>query len=339
MNDESRRPASEPPHDPEPSPEQLAFGFEAESDLRPPSNDTQDGDGPPDDAVAARVRFGTSSFSSEDWIGPFYPPGTKPGGFLRYYASQFDVVEVDSTYYAIPADRTVDGWAAKTPATFRLAAKFPRSIVHGGESSHPDPTRVLDPDATYADRDQFLAVMSRLGEKLGPLVLQFPFFARTAFASSEAFLERLDRFLADLPPTAAYAVEIRNPDWVGRTLTEVCRRHSAALVLVDQEWMPHGDRVERRFDVVTSGFSYVRLLGDRKRIEEITTTWSREVIDRQASLERWAALLVRMALRGILTWVFVNNHYAGHAPTTVRRLEAQFRARLALERGARPNDP
>src|SRR5262247_2071224 len=91
------------------------------------------------------VRFGTSSFSWTDWVGPFYPPGTPPGEFLRYYATQFDAVEVDSTYYAIPADRVVAGWLAKTPPGFKLAAKFPRSIVHGGETRHPDPKRVLDP--------------------------------------------------------------------------------------------------------------------------------------------------------------------------------------------------
>jgi uncharacterized protein YecE (DUF72 family) len=337
MSDEEGRRVSDPGGSDKPTHEQLAFGFRSEAEAGA-EDATADGIAQPDratpvgDPVIARVRFGTSSFSSEDWVGPFYPAGTKPAGFLRYYASQFDVVEVDSTYYAIPAERTVDGWAAKTPETFRLAAKFPRSIVHGGESARPDPRRVLDPDATYTDRDQFLAVMNRLGGKLGPLVLQFPFFARSAFASAEPFLERLDRFLGDLPATASYAVEIRNPDWLGRDLTEVCRRHRAALVLVDQEWMPHGDRVERRFDTVTSEFTYVRLLGDRKKIEEITTSWGREVIDRKTSLERWAALLARMALRGIITWVFVNNHYAGHAPATVRRLEALFRERLAMER-------
>ena len=311
-----------------PREDQLSFGFRVEpgAPARLPR--------PPDDSPLARVRFGTSSFSWEDWVGPFYPPGTKPGDFLRYYATQFDVVEVDSTYYAIPEPRTVDGWAAKTPPHFRLAAKFPRSIVHAGAASKPDAERVLDPGATYAERDQFLEVMSRLGDKLGPLVLQFPFFSRKAFESPEPFLERLDRFLGDLPRERTYAVEIRNPEWLGQPLANVCRAHRAALVLVDQEWMPHGDRVERRMDVATGDFGYLRLLGKRQEIERLTTTWEREVIDRQASLERWAMLLARWAVRGILTWVFVNNHYAGHAPATVRRLEALFGAALESE-GAR----
>jgi uncharacterized protein YecE (DUF72 family) len=147
------------------------------------------------------------------------------------------------------------------------------------------------------------------------------------FPEAGPFLERLDAFLAALPRDFAYAVEIRNPTWLDARLADVCRVHRAALVLVDQEWMPHGDRVERRLDFETADFAYVRLLGDRKEIEALTTTWEREVIDRQASLERWAALLARLAARGLLTYVFVNNHYAGHAPATLRRLQALFAAR------------
>jgi uncharacterized protein YecE (DUF72 family) len=251
----------------------------------------------------------------------------KPGDFLRFYATQFDTVEVDSTYYAIPAERVVDGWGAKIPAHFRLAAKFPRSIVHGGEAAQPDPARLLQPEAVNADRDEFLRVMSRLGDRLGPLVLQFPFFSKAVFPEPGPVFDRLDRFLGELPRHLRYAVEIRNPTWLGTDLGAICAKHSAALVLVDQEWMPHGDRIERLMEPVTADFVYVRLLGDRKEMEAITVSWEREVIDRQRSLERWAELLARFAQLELVTWVFVNNHYAGHAPATVRRLRELFEAR------------
>ena len=64
---------------------------------------------------APPVRIGTSSWSSEDWKGPFYPRGLRPGDFLAHYATRFDTVECDATFYRIPAPRTVEGWAAKTP--------------------------------------------------------------------------------------------------------------------------------------------------------------------------------------------------------------------------------
>jgi uncharacterized protein YecE (DUF72 family) len=282
------------------------------------------------------VRFGTSSFSSEDWVGPFYEPGTPPGDFLRVYARAFDTVEVDSTYYAVPSARTVDGWVEKTPAGFLLAAKFPRSIVHGGDAATPNPAKVLDPASTYDERDRFLAVMDRMGPRLGPLVLQFPYFNREAFSSAGPFLERLERFLDDLPAGRAYGVEVRNKAWVGTSLRDLLAKRRVAMVLVDQAWMPHGDEVEKKMDPVTADFAYVRLLGDRKEIEAITTTWEKEVLDRSERIERWAAFLVRLVRRGFRTLVYVNNHYAGHAPATVRRLRERFEALKAKEREAVP---
>lgn len=291
-------------------------------------------------APAEAVRWGTSSFSSPDWVGPFYPPGTPAGAMLARYATVFDTVEVDSTWYALPSVRMVEGWAAKTPESFLLSAKFPRRIVHGGEGAVPDARLVLEPDSTYDVRDTFLERMRRLGPRLGPLVLQFPFFNRDAFPSAGPFLERLDRFLHDLPREGfTFGVEVRNKAWVTPALRDVLARHATILVLVDQAWMPHGDEVEQRWDPVTGPLAYVRLLGDRNAIEKITTTWGKEVLDPAERLGRWAALLVRLMDRGVRSLVYVNNHYAGHAPTTVRRLRDLFLAAAEAPRPAPPPRP
>jgi uncharacterized protein YecE (DUF72 family) len=272
------------------------------------------------------VRFGTCSFSSTDWVGPFYPEGTSPGDFLRYYATQFDTVEVDATYYAVPDESTVDGWVEKTPENFVLSSKFPRSIVHAGDGPHPDAAKLLLPDHTYRERDEFLDVISRLGSRLGTLVLQFPYFSKNAFAHPGPFLDRLHGFLVDLPPGFRYAVEIRNRGWFTPEFAHLCREHDVSMVLVDQAWMPHGDELEERFDIVTSHPAYIRLLGDRKEIEAITHRWDVEVVDRKERLQRWANFLVRAMRRGAPVLVYVNNHYAGHAPSTVRRLQELFQA-------------
>ena len=278
---------------------------------------------------SAPIRFGCSSFSSEDWVGPFYPPGTEPRDFLRHYARRFDTVEVDATYYAIPRASVVDGWFEKTPEDFLLSAKFPRSICHGGEGAMPDGDTVLVPDATFDERDAFLEVMSRLGGKLGPLVLQFPYFSKAVFSDERKFLDRLDHFLTELPPDFEYAVEIRNRTWLGPDLAHLLRRHRTTMVLVDQAWMPHADEVEQMFDPITGPRLYVRLLGDRKEIEAITKTWDTEVIDRRERLRRWASFLTRTVRQGNSTLVYVNNHYAGHAPTTVQRLMEMVEAEMA----------
>ena len=270
------------------------------------------------------IHFGTSSFSSRDWVGPFYPRGAKTMDFLKYYALHFNIVEVDSTYYSIPSEYTVDGWLEKTPPDFRISAKFPRSIVHAGKDKRPDAKRILDRDATYPDRDRFLRIMERLGESLGPLLIQFPYFSKKIFSYKDVFMERLDRFLGDLPSNFRYAVEIRNRHWLNADFATLCRRHKAALVLADQVWMPHGDQVMEWFDPVTTDFSYIRLLGNRQEIEEITKTWAKEVIDRNDLLVRWAEVLKKLADRDIETYVYANNHYSGHAPATADKLRNMY---------------
>ena len=81
--------------------------------------------------------YGTSSWSEKSWDGVFYPPHMPPGSYLEHYASQFDAVEADVTYYRVPDAKLVDGWAHKTPPGFTLCAKFPGSITHGGKEAAP----------------------------------------------------------------------------------------------------------------------------------------------------------------------------------------------------------
>lgn len=266
------------------------------------------------------LRCGTSSWFEKSWVGPFYPEGTAPSDYLAVYAEHFPAVEIDATYYAIPEARVVEGWARRTPPGFVFCAKFPRTIVHGGDGPRPDAARALVPDVVGADARQFVEVMQVLGDKLGPLVIQLPFFDHRAFASGKDFLERLDAFLATLPRGPRYAVEIRNKYWLARPLCDLLRRHSAALVLVDLAYMPHPADVARRLDVVTTDFAYARLIGDRKEVDALTTSFDRLVVDRSDRLARWAGLLRSIVPRVRDAWVFANNHYAGHAPATVRDL-------------------
>lgn len=277
--------------------------------------------------------LGTSSWSEPTWVGPFYPVGTKPGAFLHEYGRCFPVVEVDSTYYAVPAPTTVDGWVRKTPQGFRMAAKFPRGIVHGGAGPAPDADVLLLPERVAAETDAFLEAMRRLGPRCGPLLLQFPYFARTAFADAAPFLERLERFLESLPDEFRYAVEVRNRDWLDERLTALLRRRGAALTLVDMARMPHPAVLARKLDVLTTDFAYARLIGDRRQLDALTDRWDRVLVDQDDRLDAWVPLLERAVDEVATTYVFANNHYAGHGPGTIRALGE----RLGLDVG-RPRD-
>src|SRR6266478_9615534 len=98
------------------------------------------------------IRIGTSAFTANGWPGTFYPDGLREREYLTYYATKFDTVEVDSTFYRTPSKATVQGWANKTPAGFVFAAKVPQSITH---------EKVLvDCDAEFK---QFMEAMDILG--------------------------------------------------------------------------------------------------------------------------------------------------------------------------------
>lgn len=273
-----------------------------------------------------RFLFGTSSWSEKSWIGPFYPKGTRPQDMLAFYASEFATVEADTTYYRIPAREMVRGWRTKTPEGFVLSAKFPRSVVHGGEGAKPDAASVLDWKKVGGDVERFLDAMSELREKCGPLIVQLPYFDRAAFSSLPEFLDRLGHFLENLPPGFRYGVEVRNKAWIGEDLLGMLRKHGIALVLVDLAYMPHPADLAQRLDLVTADFAYARLIGDRKAIEAKTETFDRIVVDQGERLGRWAELLADLLPRVRETYAYANNHYAGFGPETIRDLARRVTA-------------
>ena len=149
--------------------------------------------------TATSLRLGTSAFTAAGWAGSFYPSELKPAEYLSFYARHFDAVEVDSTFYRIPSASMVTNWYERTPKGFLFAAKVPLAITH---------EKVLyDSDS---EMRTFLSTMELLEEKLGPLLLQFPYFNKKAFPSVKDFLGRLKPFLAKLPKGQWFAVEARN---------------------------------------------------------------------------------------------------------------------------------
>lgn len=197
-------------------------------------------------------------------------------------------------------------WGAVTPAGFLFAAKVPQVITH---------------EKVLVDCQQeileFIKAMEGLGEKLGPLLLQFPYFNKSAFASSTEFFQRLSAFLKGLPQPFQWAVEIRNNSWLTPAFYAILREHKVACALVDQAWMPPVQQVLRDDSPLTADFSYVRWLGDRKGIEEITTSWDKVVVDRAADLQRWVEPIRPILAEGKVVYGFFNNHYSGHAPASL----------------------
>jgi uncharacterized protein YecE (DUF72 family) len=253
------------------------------------------------------IYLGTSSWTAPSWEGVFYPPGTPPARYLSEYSRHFRTVEVDATFYRAPAASTVDGWYARTPPGFLFAAKVPQAITH---------EKVLV--GCEEELGEFLRVMDRLGEKLGPLLFQFKYFKKTEMPGVEAFLERLEPFVAALPAGYRFALEVRNRSWLVPPLLDTLRRRNVALALIDHPWMPTAAEYRRRPELVTADFAYVRWLGDRYKIEEITTDWNRLILDRTRETEAWIETMRTLLPQVERVHAYYNNHYAGYGVGSAR---------------------
>jgi uncharacterized protein YecE (DUF72 family) len=253
------------------------------------------------------IYLGTSAFTAAGWSGTFYPPRMQPRDYLAYYATKFDTLEIDSTYYSTPSPSVVTGWAAKTPPGFLLSAKIPQVITHD--------KCLVDCDLelkTFVDR------MSIMGEKLGPLLLQFPYFNQNAFEHGQEFLDRLKLFLPKLPTEVRFALEIRNKHWLTAEFFELLHAYDVAYALTDQSFMPRIDEIFEKFDLITTDFTYIRWLGDRKAIERVTKVWNRIVWDRTAEMTSWVDVCKKIQRRGVTIFGYFNNHYCGFAPASVQ---------------------
>lgn len=252
------------------------------------------------------LRLGTSSWSSDDWVGSFYPLGTLPADFLPVYAQHFDTVEVDSTYYRIPSKSMVRNWRARTPPGFIFAAKFPQVITH---------EKVMQD--CRQDVGEFLRTMSLLEDRLGPLLLQFPYFNKQAFVRPEDFLARLGPFLEELPAGFQYALEVRNKYWVNARFLDLLRKKRVAFALIDHPWMTPIAHLAKQLDVITADFAYIRWLGDRKGVEEKTGHWDHIIVDREDEMHIWIPIIRELLKRGIQVMGYFNNHYAGFGPGSI----------------------
>jgi uncharacterized protein YecE (DUF72 family) len=251
--------------------------------------------------------LGTVSWSKSDWVGAFYPSNLKPAQFLEVYARTFRAVEIDSTFYRTPTRSMVSGWKDRTPNDFVFAAKIPRMITH---------QKVLSD--CQKELSIFLKVMESLGDKLGPLLLQFPYFNKNTFASREQFDKLLRPFLDGLPKEFRFSVEIRNKNWISWDFLELLRERSVGFTLLAQAWMPPIDTLAKALDLITGDFCYARFMGDRKELERQRQKYDTLLDDKTAEMTIWASELKKIVARGTKTYTFFSNYYAGYGPGSAR---------------------
>jgi uncharacterized protein YecE (DUF72 family) len=256
-------------------------------------------------AVSTPIRFGSQGWNYDAWNGPFYPEGTRAADYLSVYARAFDTVEVDSTFYAIPLAKVVRGWASRVPAGFTFSLKLPQQITHEQRLRACE-----DLVALFADRAR------ELGPALGPILVQFgPDFGPVELPALAAFLPTLPRDLR-------FAVEFRDRRWISEGVLALLAEHRVALALIDARWIPRRTMLKLALEPTTD-FAYLRWMGpDRSLVD-----YSRVQVDRTKEIDAWTAVLPQIAARVTACYGYVNNHFSGHSPATLR----EFQTKLGIE--------
>lgn len=254
------------------------------------------------------IQIGTQGWNYEDWTTKaggetvFYPRGIRSNAMLEIYAQIFGTVEVDSTFYAIPASSAVENWYKKTPEDFVFSLKMPQEITHEYNLR----------EAVFPVLNEFCERVLLFKEKLGVVLVQLP----PQFEASKENTAALREFLRELPGEIRFAVEFRNRDWLVEWTFEELEKNCVALCLVEGSWLPR----EKMFEAIerpTADFAYVRFMGERD-----LTTFDRVVRPQSANLEMWKSELERLKNKDV--YVYFSNFYEGFAPASVDKLKDLF---------------
>lgn len=238
--------------------------------------------------------IGTSGWQYDDWRGRFYPPALPTARQLEHYAANFQVVELNASFYRLPSESAVDHWREEVPDDFAFAAKASRYLTHIRRLREPAEPLQL-----------FFGRLGKLGAKLGPVLLQLP-----PNLAADAGL--LDDVLAEVPPAARVAVEPRHPSWFTDDIRAVLEHRGAALCVADRRGRLQGPLW------ATTDWGYIRL---HEGLAQPSTCYGED------ALRRWPATIAA-------TWpdrdvyVFFNNDHAACAVANAARL-----ATLAREAG------
>jgi uncharacterized protein YecE (DUF72 family) len=225
---------------------------------------------------ATNIVIGTSGWVYRDWRGRVYPDDLPQDRWLGYLSQRFSTIEINASFYRLPAPETFEGWSRQVPEGFVFAVKMSRYLTHI--------RRLRDPAVPI---ERFWDAATLLGPMLGPVLFQFPpTFARD--------LSLLQDTLDLLPGSMQAAFEFRHPSWHDDDVWSALDRAGSATVLA------HRPRVRVR-SVVTGGWSYVRFHQGTIRGPGY----------RRSTLLRWAHRICDLPAR--LTYVYFNNDPGGAA--------------------------
>lgn len=222
------------------------------------------------------LRVGTSGYQYNHWKGIFYPDSVPRRRWFEHYASIFDTVEMNNTFYVLPEARTFRDWGRRAPDGFCYALKYSR---YGSHLKH-----LADPEQHI---NQYLANARQIGESLGPILVQLP-------PKWRIDLPRLEAFLDEAPRDVRWAFEFRNDSWLVPEVYRALRKHRAASCI--------HDKIDGHPREITAGWTYLRYHGGN-----YDGNYAPEQLKTQARLIR------DLRRDGVDVYAYFNNDVHGHA--------------------------
>jgi uncharacterized protein YecE (DUF72 family) len=184
-----------------------------------------------------QVRVGTSGYSYKEWKGSFYPEDLPATKMLQFYATRFDTVEINNTFYRMPDEKMLAKWAEQVPDSFTFVLKAPQRITHQKRLA-----------GAGDDVRQLFDVATALGPQLGPVLFQLPPFSRKD-------APKLREFLSVLPPKSRVAFEFRHDSWCDDEIYSILRERDVPLCLSDTDEVTDPNAVV----IPTASWGYLRL--------------------------------------------------------------------------------
>jgi uncharacterized protein YecE (DUF72 family) len=234
----------------------------------------------------SKLQIGTSGWVYKHWMDIFYPPDCKSDQQLSFYAQYFATVEINFSFYRLPEGSVFENWREQTPSNFLFAVKGSRYLTHMKKLKDP-----IEPLSRLMER------ASRLQEKLGPILFQFPHTWHINIERLQPFLELLQTY-----PEQRFTVEFRHSSWLIPQVYKLLESAGVALTLPVSPTVP--------LDIcLTAPWTYIRMHNGQ---------WDIGYSDQE--LSTWAERIRSFLTQGIDVYVYFNNDLGGHAIHDAQRL-------------------
>ena len=233
----------------------------------------------PSTPASSSLRVGCSGWQYKHWRGDFYPDDVPMSRWLEYYATHFDTVEINNSFYRLPEAHSFDAWRARAPRGFVYAIKASRYITHM--------KKLKDPASSI---DLLFSRVTSLKSALGPVLYQLP-------PRWPLNMERLTAFLETLPKHVTHVIEFRDPTWYVDEVFDALGAHGISMCLHDMEGSATGLRQ-------AGPAVYLRFHGPAKSSGRYSTR-------RLATTAAWCA---ERLSEGVSVYAYFNNDIGGHAP-------------------------